>query len=295
MFSRRKQGGGSSSAAFTNARSAFTLIELLVVIAIIAILAAILFPVFAQAREKARQATCASNFKQITTGLMMYLQDFDETNPIALAHNGTNHYGVGTLYYPANRLPPGASPINRSVWANALEPYLKSWEVYACPTGQDYRPFGESEQASGISRFSYLFNGYLNCWSQAQIDAPADVVSFTEIGKNRLHGYLTSFPLPSPAPAGIPIPWQFDRTKNQGAQFGFQASGTTFWVHNQGTNMGYMDGHVKWVRQSSSHSQWAVVNDKGSPSNPPRIWVSSRARYPADGVWYYWHGPVKKD
>ena len=62
-------------------RSAFTLIELLVVIAVIAILAAILFPVFAQARAKARQAACLSNFRQIGAGVMMYLQDWDETYP----------------------------------------------------------------------------------------------------------------------------------------------------------------------------------------------------------------------
>ncbi|MGC4047413.1 MAG: prepilin-type N-terminal cleavage/methylation domain-containing protein, partial [Armatimonas sp.] len=65
-----------------NTRRAFTLIELLVVIAIIAILAAILFPVFAQAREKARQTSCLSNTKQIGTGLMMYTQDYDETYPM---------------------------------------------------------------------------------------------------------------------------------------------------------------------------------------------------------------------
>src|SRR5512141_1862907 len=64
-------------------RSAFTLIELLVVIAIIAILAAILFPVFAQAREKARSASCASNLRQMGTALMLYVQDHDETYPIA--------------------------------------------------------------------------------------------------------------------------------------------------------------------------------------------------------------------
>src|SRR5919205_3767504 len=72
-------------------RTAFTLIELLVVIAIIAILAAILFPVFAQARAKARQTSCLSNMKQIGTGLYMYVQDYDET----LAGNDTNAEGYG--------------------------------------------------------------------------------------------------------------------------------------------------------------------------------------------------------
>ena len=64
-------------------RRAFTLIELLVVIAIIAVLAAILFPVFAQAREKARQTACLSNMRQMTLGVMMYAQDYDETLPLA--------------------------------------------------------------------------------------------------------------------------------------------------------------------------------------------------------------------
>src|ERR671916_3232132 len=73
-------------------RNGFTLIELLVVIAIIAILAAILFPVFAQAREKARQASCLSNVKQIGLAAMMYVQDYDETYP--------GGPGVASLYYP---------------------------------------------------------------------------------------------------------------------------------------------------------------------------------------------------
>src|SRR5207302_5942836 len=72
---------GASMWTRRSSRTAFTLIELLVVIAIIAILAAILFPVFAQAREKARQANCLSNFKQIGLGVMMYVQDWDETYP----------------------------------------------------------------------------------------------------------------------------------------------------------------------------------------------------------------------
>jgi prepilin-type N-terminal cleavage/methylation domain-containing protein/prepilin-type processing-associated H-X9-DG protein len=98
-------------------RRAFTLIELLVVIAIIAILAAILFPVFAQARERARMTACLSNMKQIGTSVTLYVQDYDETFPYIRFH------GVDT-----------APSANAYVWKNAIEPYLKNLDVLACPS-----------------------------------------------------------------------------------------------------------------------------------------------------------------
>ena len=97
--------------AFAKARRAFTLIELLVVIAIIAILAAILFPVFAQARAKARQAACLSNTKQIGTAVAMYVQDYDEMLPMG-------GWAVGTY---------------GSRWFRDLYPYVKNLRVYVCP------------------------------------------------------------------------------------------------------------------------------------------------------------------
>lgn len=92
---------------------AFTLIELLVVIAIIAILAAILFPVFARARENARKAACMSNLKQIGLAVMMYTQDYDE------------RYPMGDLYPVLN---------SGGRWYDLLQPYAKSRQVFACPT-----------------------------------------------------------------------------------------------------------------------------------------------------------------
>ena len=95
--------------AFTPGKSsAFTLIELLVVIAIIAILAAILFPVFAQAREKARQSACLSNLKQIGTGMMMYVQDYDETYPMTLYSAGNNTIN------------------QQNSWRTQIHPYIKN-------------------------------------------------------------------------------------------------------------------------------------------------------------------------
>src|SRR5947209_1847847 len=105
-------------------RSAFTLIELLVVIAIIAILAAILFPVFAQAREKARMTACLSNMKQIGTSLTMYAQDYDETYP----------------FIRFTSSPAGSDANWTYVWRNAIRPYLKSQGVLACPSNPFSHP-----------------------------------------------------------------------------------------------------------------------------------------------------------
>jgi prepilin-type N-terminal cleavage/methylation domain-containing protein/prepilin-type processing-associated H-X9-DG protein len=108
----------------TRLKSGFTLIELLVVIAIIAILAAILFPVFARARENARRSSCQSNLKQIGLGLIQYSQDYDEQ--MIRASYGA---GFGDSY----------SRIDRYKWMDASQPYLKSTQIFNCPSDSDAR------------------------------------------------------------------------------------------------------------------------------------------------------------
>ena len=98
-------------------RNGFTLIELLVVIAIIAILAAILFPVFARARENARRSSCQSNLKQIGLGWLQYAQDYDETIVPYSALGGSGNYA--------------------HCWTTALQPYLKSTQILICPSASD--------------------------------------------------------------------------------------------------------------------------------------------------------------
>ena len=119
-----------------SSRRGFTLIELLVVIAIIAILAAILFPVFAQAREKARAAACMSNTKQIATASVMYVQDYDENL-------------VPTYQYDAKGCP------NLRWWYDMIMPYCKNWGVLQCPSGKQFNDCGTTKidtkgKASGV-------------------------------------------------------------------------------------------------------------------------------------------------
>ena len=149
-----------------SARKGFTLIELLVVIAIIAILAAILFPVFARAREKARQASCLSNQKQIALAWHMYTQDYDETVPryyYNVYHPVPNEFGYGSGYYVRT--------------LDVLHPYINNMQVRFCP----------SDSYRDRFKLNYGYNyRYLGAWhadgagSLAEITEPASTICIGE-------------------------------------------------------------------------------------------------------------------
>lgn len=113
-------------------RSAFTLIELLVVIAIIAILAAILFPVFAQAKESAKKTACLSNTKQIAFGLYIYTNDSDDYLPNTSWEQDPAGFMGGIAYNPQN--PNGTYQVH---WSYLIQPYIKNWNIFVCPSDQN--------------------------------------------------------------------------------------------------------------------------------------------------------------
>ena len=204
-------------------RRGFTLIELLVVIAIIAILAAILFPVFARARAKARQASCLSNLKQLMLGCVMYAQDNDEML------NEIYRLGGPYVYVP---------------WTAQIEPYVKNMQLYVCPDNKfnhcttsgwayvlwhDYWPnsYGFNNWNGGGSAHAGPWVGYGDSGGKSlgDIKRPSEIIHIGD-GRSCYQFYWT--------------------TSNYVDDF--NASGSkTYKPHNDGANFAFVDGHAKWL------------------------------------------------
>jgi prepilin-type N-terminal cleavage/methylation domain-containing protein/prepilin-type processing-associated H-X9-DG protein len=234
----------------------FTLIELLVVIAIIAILAAILFPVFAKAREKARQISCASNEKQLGLAFIQYQQDNDEKFPTN-NNNGTEFYGEG--------------------WAGQISPYVKSAGLYKCPddgtattttNNVTYYPvsyayvnaIGGVTTPNGIGGALASFNAPASTVVIVEIaGVTANVTSATEGATNGLPG--TASPV-TDGVTGVYINGTNSVTESSssglmtGSLGAPQISANTTMTtiggrHTAGSNFLLADGHVKWLRPSA--------------------------------------------
>ncbi len=261
----------------------FTLIELLVVIAIIAILAAILFPVFAQAREKARQSTCASNQKQITLAVLGYIQDYDETFPPSVTYLPYQNY-----------------------WPYLIDPYIKGSisggttgpmsknqpkSVYVCP---DYQNSTPDPAFNGLSSARPLLNYSLNAYlcpaepapggtiiapsALASIESASNIVLFGEtLGTlGYLDGKDTSYCNTSGCSEYHHSAWMNSRSR-----------------HTGGSIYAFSDGHVKWFRApSSEYPQLTTLRstviawqkcDTGRFSNPAGWFYPLSGTTPASG------------
>jgi prepilin-type N-terminal cleavage/methylation domain-containing protein/prepilin-type processing-associated H-X9-DG protein len=226
----------------------FTLIELLVVIAIIAILAAILFPVFARAREKARTASCQSNLKQLALSALMYAQDYDEMLPAV---------AMGP-YFPTALSPPFDGPFDYTAgygwwqtWVFVIYPYVKSTQVFLCPSNS-YNDGGINYgmPTNALDKNGTLVNYLQNTKPLSQFAQVAESLMLTEKGGGGGDKYVLS------------------------GQYYACAK-----PHNEGGNIAFVDGHVKWMKFEAGPigGNWPAPYNTAYSIHPPVPTIS--------GVW----------
>jgi len=214
-----------------HSRKGFTLIELLVVIAIIAILAAILFPVFARAREKARQASCLSNLKQLTLAILMYAQDYDETYPIAYYFSS----GFAQMYAWDFSFDYTTSP--PSISLGLIGPYTRNNQLNACPSARGLHSFDRKYTGYAYNT-SYIGGGQYEgvggtvkpAAALAEVQRPSETVLLADSAYWSTWGYVGL--------AGN----NFLRSPNDPNNY---VGPNVHFRHNGTANVAYCDGHAK--------------------------------------------------
>jgi len=243
-------------------RLGFTLIELLVVIAIIAILAAILFPVFAQAREAARKTACASNLKQLGTAVLMYQTDYDGTYPYW--NWGLNYGGQGNM---------------QSLWTTAIFPYVKSAGLYKCPSDAAEWGYATTDgEWWGPTKTERLRDAPMFEDANRGPDGGHDRIPVGYGMGETIHNMLAKdSSIPAPASTALladsvsmlgdlwgqdngPQPriamrmacanGQASGTQGNGGAYAWDPAWDKDTRHQGGLNVAFADGHVKWMRGS---------------------------------------------
>jgi len=233
----------------------FTLIELLVVIAIISILAAILFPVFARARENGRRASCQSNLKQITLGMFQYTQDYDEKFPLMYASGSA--VTVPTTSTVSSSMPFG--------WADTIQPYLKSTQIFQCPSERYGRAgasasgmtpdptLSPSSTTGGPGYTDYGYNRlFANGAALAVLSEPTKTVLLYDSVSWTARSVTTGGPnyvFDTGSPVVAAITCTADTTP-QLAVLPTVGGDSGAIRHLDGANLAFADGHVKWFKRN---------------------------------------------
>jgi prepilin-type N-terminal cleavage/methylation domain-containing protein len=240
-------------------RKAFTLIELLVVIAIIAILAAILFPVFAQAKAAAKKTADLSNVKQMGTSTAIYEGDFDDLFPLQAGRDNTGLWGYNyNKYVPYDWAGANSSPLVReaysqSFYMNSMQPYIKNYDILSIPgaPNTEYQPATIVAPGKIKRSSSYGFNGLLSSYASASIVNPAMLPVLSEVngfaaglGWGFANPALTCTTLHANC-SYIPC----GGTGNGSTSAMYVAyNSSTYWSYSQGENYSLGDTHAKFRR-----------------------------------------------